>query len=247
MPNFIWREARACRRYLVQGYSTQRSTDRPRRSWLGKATAALLGMAAILVLGGLESGAQAQAHVTPGHPLPPAGYRPPVAAGPVAPSDPARAPGVRAHRVHLPAAVCHAWNRARPGAAPNCMAIHYVSGGTHRALPRGTRTAGSLHAASVSADSGYWYWSWRDDDCSTAGCWLADFYSWEDGVANGSSVWNWDHGCGGGPISWCGDLYNGGGWPYYAIQYGLDSGDPYNYGIRRWIDDSGSPAGYDAW
>jgi hypothetical protein len=84
----------------------------------------------------------------------------------------------------------------------------------------------------------------------------------EDGVANGSHVWQWNHGCTAGGAfgtmdgGWCGYLYNGGGWPYYAMQFGLNGRaciitswgtGCYNHGMRRWIDDYGNLSTFYYW
>lgn len=262
IPDLVWRGARACRRHPPRAYSAQPSTGRMGRSRFGK-LAALLAIAAAVVLGGLGTSTQAQAYATLGHPLPsaryqppaaaahplpPAGYQPPVAAGRV---DPSRIPGVRVHKVRLPAAECHAWNRAHPGAAPNCRAINYSWGVNHQPLPAGTRMAGD--AKSANASSGYWYWSQWDENCAVVGCWYASVSLQEDGVADGYYVWQWNEYCnpsGYVTVTWCGYSNNGG---YgYPMTFGSDSsacvsGFCYANGQRREIDPWGNPVAYWSW
>lgn len=132
---------------------------------------------------------------------------------------------------------------------------HQVYGVNHKALPAGTKWGDATGIA--FADAAYWYWAYTDTLCGW-GCigptWRFDLFM--DGVANGTNVWKWDVGCTpggiGASITWCGYLYNGGGWPYYAMQFGLNGQVCVpqgcgNHGIRQWIDDSGNRAGYSYW
>lgn len=91
------------------------------------------------------------------------------------------------------------------------------------------------------------------------GCWFANYKLTYDGVANGTNVWQWDVGCTPGGYgtncTWKGYLYNGGGWPYYKMQFGanaqfcvvLNSIGCFNHGMRTWVDDSGNDLGVASW
>ena len=111
-----------------------------------------------------------------------------------------------------------------------------------------------------SGVAGYWYWSWQDQICSIYGCWYWSLASWEDGIANGYNVWQWHHTCTpsgiNASITWCGSFFNGGGWPNYAMQFGLNGQQCFNYpwgqvcfqhGLRRWINDWGNPGYFYYW
>jgi hypothetical protein len=192
-----------------------------------------------------------------GHPAPPPGFRP--ATGPPAGAL------VETELLTIPAAQCDVMNKglASQGLAPvtSCEVEHRSYGVNHGPLPAGSKLAGALFSNRVAqADAAYWYWYRWDEICSIYGCWYMSFTLSEDGVANGSNVWQWNVGCSPGgintSISWCGSLYNGGGWPYYAMQFGLNgqacvilSGGTVcaQHGMRRWIDDWGNPGGFSRW
>ena len=251
IPDLVGHGARVRRRYLARARTPQPAIGRARRSWSGKPATVLLATAAALALGVLGTSALAQAAATPGHPLPPAGYRPAAAAHPLPPagwrpparlvklSDPSRIPGVRVRTVGLPAAVCHAWNRKRPGAAPNCRALLYSRSVSHQPLPAGTRMAGT--AQSASANSGDW-WQWwnRNDICSWMGCSVDDLWTAESGVSDYYNIWNWWQKCGGGTITWCGNSNNGGnGIEYDVAGYNVHWFPDYwvgSYEMHVWVD-----------
>lgn len=195
----------------------------------------------------------------PDHPLPPSAYHPDLIPPPTA--------AVTTEIVTLPTAQCDAMNKALAAAGhatdPSCRAVHQSYGQNHLALPAGTSVATArnfLTNSTVYASAAYWYWSWWDQECSIYGCWFWGVSLSEDGVANGSNVWQWNTGCTPNgyntTVSWCGYLHNGGGWPYYAMQFGVNStscayvnGGPacFGHGQRRWINDYGNPAGYSYW
>ena len=184
-------------------------------------------------------------------PKPPAGWT-----GTHVPTDPSKIPGVTVEQITLSPALCAALNGVRSGAAPGCVGLHYSLGTNHEALPTGTTAPQKGITPSSYA---YWHWSYSDWICSIAGCWLASLTLWEDGVANGTYVWQWDVTCTPGGqntnVQWCGYLHNGGNWPYYAMEFGLNGQfciGPWglgciNHGIRRWINDWGQPAGFSSW
>jgi hypothetical protein len=194
-----------------------------------------------------------------GRPAPPADFQP-------ATAPPA---GVAVHKefVTLPAAACANMNttlvaEGKPAVA-SCQMVHTYWSINHAPLPSGTTLVGSRfsdHIALASVPPGYWYWAYRANWCSIYGCWYLGFYLNVDGIANGTNVWEWNKGCTPGGINsaidWCGFLYNGGGSPYYAMQFGLNGHQCivanqgtlcYNHGIRMWVNDSGSAYGYSAW
>lgn len=217
---------------------------------LNLARQALTGLA--ICAAALSGPALAQANSEVPHPVPPAGFHPV--------SDPHDTEALTVTTTKLPPSTCSALNRVRSGAAPDCQALDYQKETNRQPLPPGTQwspvtkgSGGRAHAA-----SSYWYWSHSDSICSIYGCWYASLGSWEDGVANGSNVWNWNHGCTPGgyntSITWCGYFYNGGGWPNYGIQYGMNGNaclfsayGCFNHGLRRWINDWGTPTGYYTW
>lgn len=170
-------------------------------------------------------------------------------------------PAIHMEILTLSSASCAALNQASPAAAPTCQLRHYWNGTTHLALPQGTNKAASVA-------SGYWYWWAWDQLCSANdpgthdGCRYWSFTMTEDGVANGHNVWQWNHGCTAGGFfgsvdgQWCGYLYNGGGWPHYAMQFGLNGRaclitawgtGCYNHGMRRWINDWGNLSTFYSW
>jgi hypothetical protein len=186
-------------------------------------------------------------------PTPPAGFR--------STADvPAGAAVVKSEKITLGAAECKAIGMSGKS---SCTAEHRWYSANHRALPAGTQVASgpSLFADHVALAAGpYWYWSVYDQICSIYGCWYGSLSSWEDGAANGTNVWQWDHGCSPGgyntSITWCGSFYNGGGWPYYAMQFGMNGNaclivsygtGCFNHGLRRWVDDYGNPGYFSSW
>lgn len=155
-------------------------------------------------------------------------------------------PRVHQDRLTLPAASCTALRQAQPGAS--CQILHYWAVANHQPLPQGKQAA---------ANTGWYWWAWDEID-GIGGIW--SFTLSEDGWATGSNVWMWNEGCTAGglqsTVTWCGDLYNGGGSPNYAMQFGLNgvvcAPTPWgcinaNHGMRRWIDDNGNPAGFNYW
>ena len=194
----------------------------------------------------------------PDHPLPPAGYRP----------DASPPPGadVKTEVVTLPTAECAQMNKAlvARGHAPDaeCRAIHKSYGQNHLPLPSGTVSAshGLFSSGTAYASAGYWHWAYYDWECAFYGCWYWQVNLNYDGVANGSHVYQWNVGCTATgyntTCTWWGYSYNGGGWPYYAMQVGENSsscaaisGAPgcFGHGQRQWIDDSGGAFNYSAW
>ena len=181
-------------------------------------------------------------------PLAPVGFQPDLAPPPGA--------HITVRTITLQPGSCAMLNEA-PSSAGGCQAVLYSYGRNFQPLPVGVRYAAS--GPDVLA-AGYWYWSWWDQMCSAYGCWYSSFTLQEDGVANGSNVWQWNKYCTPGGINtnitWCGYNYNGGGYPYYAMQFGLNgtgcpiiNGGPFciNHGMRRWIDDWGNPGYYTQW
>ena len=95
-------------------------------------------------------------------------------------------------------------------------------------------------------------------DITNGNVWSAN--EWEDGVANGNNVYNWHNQCTPGglgvAINSCFVNFNGGGPPYYGLQYGMDICTGlvtswvsfcFHHGQRRWIDDYGDPTTYYDW
>jgi hypothetical protein len=187
------------------------------------------------------------AMAAPTHPAAPVGWHPSL--------NPPAGAVVQREVITLPAGLCASFNGG--GAQASCQAIHYSYGVNHQALPANTTVANA--SPNVALAAAYWYWSRWDKTCSIWGCWYVSFTETEDGDANGLNVWRWSSSCSGGGlgvITWCGYFYNGGGYPYYAMQFGLNgeaciplSGGTVcaNHGIRRWIDDNGNPGGYSTW
>jgi hypothetical protein len=218
-----------------------------------------LGIASLLAAGALVVPAVTSVAAAPDHPAPPAGYHRDLSPPPTA--------TVTTEIVTLPAAQCAAMNKALAASGqrtdPTCRAVHQSYGQNNLALPAGTTLATSrnfLTGNTAYAAAAYWYWSWWDQECSIYGCWFWGVSLWEDGVANGSNVWKWNEGCTASgyntTVTWCGFFYNGGGWPYWAMQFGENSsscafinGGPacFGHGQRRWIDDWGNPSGYSYW
>jgi hypothetical protein len=196
----------------------------------------------------LLPGAATTALASPGHPAPPAGFRPAL--------DPPAGAAVQSELITLPAGECASVN-----GDTSCQAIHLSYGVNLQALPAGSTIAGASSGVALAATvpPGYWYWSRWDKICALYGCWYFSMTLTEDGVANGNNVWKWDEGCTPGGLArttWCGYFYNGGGPPNYAMQFGINieacaplSGGTVcaAHGIRRWIDDFGNPGGYSAW
>lgn len=197
----------------------------------------------------------------PDHPVAPPGFQRNL--------DPPAGASVSEEIVTLPAAQCAAMNQALTAsgkaAQADCRVIHRSYGKSHQALPAGTLAAaprGLFGGSTVYAAAAYWYWSWWDQECSLYGCWYWGVSLTEDGVANGSNVWQWsgaqctasgvDNFC-----TWSGYFHNGGGWPTFGMQFGENScvlGAVINgaqicvgHGQRRWINDWGNPAGYSYW
>jgi hypothetical protein len=185
----------------------------------------------------------------PGPPQAPVGWQ---ASGP-----PAGA-WVHSERLTLPSAECASAQAVRFTDA-SCQYIHQWWSETHQPLPQGTRLAGASSSIALAAVP-YYYWSWGDWDCSIYGCGYGGFRLWEDGVANDVNVWQWDVTCTPSGINtnctWKGYFYNGGGYPYYAMQFGANEQQCLstqlglvcaNHGMRRWINDEGDPNGFSAW
>jgi hypothetical protein len=194
-----------------------------------------------------------------GPPLPPVGFNPVIA--------PPAGTVVQSEIITLPATACAQMQAAATG----CQVLHRSWGTNHQALPSGTQVASrplfSDHVALASVPPGYWYWSWWDQECS--GVWpYCSFPGWsltmtEDGIANGTSIWEWNHGCTPGgldsSVTWCGYLYNGGanvGNGCCEMQYGLNGQICviaqtgtfcYQHGMRRWMWADGKPGSYSQW
>lgn len=176
-------------------------------------------------------------------PAPPAGFKGTAV-------DAATAHGATSRIIRLAPRACAEYNRAYPGSVPDCQARLYTYGRDHQALPAGSRSA---------SPNSYWYWSYSDEECSIYGCWYWSVNLSMDGVADGSNVYQWNVGCSPGgygtSCTWKGYLYNGGGWPYYAMQFGENSQScvgPYGigcfaHGQRQWINDYGTPTTYYNW
>ena len=205
----------------------------------------VLAMAAAVVMLMTISTAAAQASAAK-PPAPPVGFK-------GTPVNPATTGATSVRIITLNPKTCAEYNRTNPGSVPGCRAKLYTYSRNHQALPIGTTAA-----------SGYWYWSASDEECSIYGCWYWSANLWMDGVANGSNVWQWNVGCtpggyetycGYGSGQWYGYFYNGGGWPYYAMQFGDNSKSCvapynvgcYNHGQRQWINDWGNPTTYYNW
>jgi hypothetical protein len=215
-------------------------------------------IASALAFGVLMVPSAASMAAGPDHPLPPAGYQPDF--------TPPEGVLVSSEVVTLPAAQCAEMNQAlkakgQSGEA-DCRAIHRTYGHNHQPLPAGTvaRTSNTLAGAGTVYASDYWHWDRWDQECALYGCWYWAVTLTEDGVANGSNVWQWNVWCTASGVNtsctWRGSSYNGGGWPYYAMQFGENSCSSVivnhfyfciNHGMRRWIDDWGNAAGFSNW
>jgi len=217
----------------------------------GKALRRLVLSVAMALIALMLPAAGSQA-AGPDHPLPPSGYQ----------IDVSPPPGttIEEEIVTLPASACAVMNQALvergQQAEKDCRAIHGSYGFNHRPLPAGTvarSTGGLFDAGTVQAAAAYWHWGWYDYECSLYGCMVWKVSLEEEGVANGSNVWQWGVYCtpsGLGTVcTWKGYFHNGGGWPYYAMQFGENSCTGasvngtsvcMNHGIRRWIDDWGN-------
>jgi hypothetical protein len=204
-----------------------------------------LRSAAIMVAAGAAilmtvSTAAAQASVAP-RPVAPAGFK-------GTSINAAAMRGATVRIIKLDPRTCAEYNRSHPGTVPGCRAKVYTYSRNHQALPAGTKAASS-----------YWYWSGSREECSIYGCWYWSVNLTMDGVANGSHVYQWNVGCTAGgydtSCTWWGYLYNGGGWPNYAMQFGENSQScvgPYNigcvaHGQRQWVDDYGNFTTYYNW
>jgi hypothetical protein len=170
-------------------------------------------------------------------------------------------PYVHVERVQLSPADCARLLAGVPAAqaaqvqAQQCSMLHYSFGANH--LPVPARMPGAPGASAGTGSSGccgYWYWWWWDDLCNGISCSIWDFHLNEDGVADGNNVYQWHTNCTasglGSTVTWCGYLFNGGGAPYYGMEFGVNGSvcigiGPatycYGHGMRRWIDDWGDP------
>lgn len=92
------------------------------------------------------------------------------------------------------------------------------------------------------------------------GCGTWEAHMFEDGVANGTNVYQWGATCTasglGDTVNWNGYFYNGGGPPNYGMQFGCDykiclgigpATYCYGHGMRRWIDDLGVSSTFYDW
>jgi hypothetical protein len=176
-------------------------------------------------------------------------------------------PYVRVEHVDLSAGDCTRLLAGVPAAkmaqvqAEQCSMLHYSFGANH--LPVPAHTSGAPEASAGTASSaccGYWYWSWWDDLCNGLSCNVWDFHLNEDGVANGYNVYQWHTNCTasglGSTVTWYGYMFNGGGWPYYGMEFGCNgtvcvgigpASYCYGHGMRRWIDDWGDPSTFYDW
>ncbi len=173
------------------------------------------------------------------HPLSPAGFH----------GMPASAAGAKVimHTITLPKKSCASLSAVHPGTVPGCKIDVYTSSVNRQPLPRGTKMQ-----SAVSSSSDYWYWSDEAWACPAAGCWVWKIDLQMDGVANDLNVWQWNEYCTpsgyGETITWCGYLHNGGGSPYYGMQFGVNWNScvgPYGIGcfshwMRVWINDDGN-------
>jgi hypothetical protein len=172
-------------------------------------------------------------------------------------------PNVKVKRIDLSPTACASalvgvspvlLNRAR---AEQCSMLLYSFQATHLPIPAGRNLltgAPTVGIAAISSECcGFWYYSGSDEltDVVTGGIWNATL--WYDGVANGTNVYYWDNFCTPGgigvTINACFHNFNGGGPPYYGIQYGMDfcAGVTtgwisfcIQHGIRQWADDFGT-------
>lgn len=215
-------------------------------------------IASALAFGILMVPSAASMAAGPDHPLPPAGYRPDLSPPPGA--------VVKEEVVTLPAAQCAGMNQALTAqglaAEADCRAIHGSYGFSHRPLPAGTvtRTSALLNAGTAYASVAWFTWGWYDYECALYGCWYWKVTLEEDGVANGANVYQWHVWCTPSGVNtsctWTGYNYNGGGYPYYAMQFGENSCSYVivrglyfciGHGMRRWIDDWGNGGGFSNW
>jgi hypothetical protein len=206
-------------------------------------------------------------------------------APPVAPAgwhasglDLSKVPGATVQTLTLDPQQCAAVKQTAPSTDQSCQFREYSLHVNHRSVPAGKQfnwdssalmVSSSASAASLlvspatSSSDPYWYWHDWDQICTIAGCGVMSLSLEEDGVANGWYVWQWNVTC--TPGGWgtsilpggCFYLHNGGGAPYYGIQFGLNGQacvawngiGCFNHGMRRWISrwgDEGSFA-YQSW
>lgn len=218
-----------------------------------------LSVASVISVGVLMMPATISAAAGPDHPLPPAGFQ----------SEGSPPPGasLTTEIITLPAAQCAEMNNALTAAGheadADCRAIHKTYGQNHLPLPAGTVTTASrglFSGGTAYASNGYWYWAYLDYECAFYGCWYWEVKLNFDGVADGTHVYKWNVGCTATGYNttcgWTGSLYNGGGWPHFAMQFGENStscafagGGPacFGHGQRSWVDDWGNAFGYSAW
>ena len=179
-------------------------------------------------------------------------------------------PNVTVQRVDLPVAACSKLLAGVPAPkfaqarTEQCSMLHYRFHANHLPIPaRSTSIAGPAVTGAVTTSSvccGYWYYTNDDEltDITNGYVWSAN--EWEDGVANGNNVYNWHNQCTPGglgvAINSCFVNFNGGGAPYYGLQYAMDICTGlttswvsfcFHHGQRRWIDDWGNPSTYYYW
>jgi hypothetical protein len=179
-------------------------------------------------------------------------------------------PNVKVERVDLAPSDCARMVAGVPAAkvaqtrAQQCSMLHYSFHANHLQIPAGANlTTGAPTSGTVATSStccGFWYYTNDDEltDITNGNVWSAN--EWEDGVANGNNVYSWHNQCTPGglgvTINDCFTNFNGGGAPYYGLQYGMDICTGlvtqlvsfcFHHGQRRWIDDFGATSTYYDW
>jgi len=179
-------------------------------------------------------------------------------------------PNVKVERIDLSPSACARLLVGVPAArlaqarAQQCSMLHYSFYASHLPVPAGRQVVSGAPTAGVVANGsiccGFWYFTNDDEltDITNGNIWSAN--EWEDGVANENNVYNWHNQCTPGglgvAINSCFVNFNGGGPPYYGLQYGMDICTGlvtswvsfcFHHGQRRWIDDWGDPTTYYDW
>jgi len=177
-------------------------------------------------------------------------------------------PNVKVERVNLSAGDCARMLTGAPASttgqarSQQCSMLHYSFHANRLPLPveRGASVSGSEAVANSGVCCSFWYYTNDDEltDIVNGTVWSAN--EWEDGVANGNSVYAWHNQCTpaglGVAIDNCFTNFNGGVAPYYGLQYGMDIctglttqwlSACFHHGQRRWIDDWGDPSTFYYW
>jgi hypothetical protein len=179
-------------------------------------------------------------------------------------------PNVKVERIDLSPSECArvlagvSASQLSKARSQQCSMLHYSFHANHLPVPSGDSMAtGAPNSGTVMNSGiccGFWYYTNGDEltDPTGGSVWSAN--EWEDGDANGRNVYAWHNQCTpaglGVAMNDCFTNFNGGGAPYYGLQYGMDIctglttswvSACFHHGQRRWIDDWGNPSTYYHW